>query len=118
MSRKSQRLAVGKEIEQEVWDILDMFRALRQSYEKLPDKSGINEELINFDGFDANNEEEHLQAARRIAVLQRGRNVPNSHMPRLGGYRMMLRLWRNSPDKKNLTKDDILHILRPERVGE
>jgi uncharacterized protein len=39
-----------------VFDVLDMHRALRTSYDKLTDKGGITEDDIRFRGFDGNNE--------------------------------------------------------------
>ena len=113
MARKSQRqMAREKWVKDEVREILAMFRALRRAYDALPDKSGIAEHLITFDGFDANDDREHeyLQAAREITIL-RGPEVPNSHMPRLQGYQMMMQAWRNSHDRENLSKEDILRII-------
>lgn len=113
MGRKSKRQMDGeKRIRDEVLEILAMFRALQRSYEGLPDKSGIEKYLIEFDGFDGNNEPEHLRAAQEIAACTRGLDVFDSHMPRLRGYQMMLQKWKSSRDKENLTKEDILRIIR------
>ena len=97
---------------EEVREILSMFRSLQRSYKGLPDKSGIDERLITFDGFDGNNESEHLRAAHQIAIATRGPDAPNSHMPRLRGYQMMLQAWKSSRDKESLTKEDIIRIIR------
>lgn len=76
MRRKSQRqMNHDRLIKDEVQEILAMFRALQDSYDRLSDKGGINAELITFDGFDGNNEDEYLRAAREIAVATRGADV-------------------------------------------
>jgi uncharacterized protein YfbU (UPF0304 family) len=112
MARKS-RLQMAREslARDEVVEIIAMFRALGRSYDALPDKSGIAESLIRFDGFDAHNEADYLTAAEMIAGGSRDINVYDSHMPRLRGYQMMLEGWRSSHDRDNLTKTDILRIL-------
>jgi len=113
MRRKSQRqMNRDRLIKDEVQEILAMYRALQDSYDRLSDKGGINAELITFDGFDGNNEDEYLRAAREIAVATRGAGVPNSHMPRIRGYQLMLQRWRSSHNKEDLTKEDILRIVR------
>ncbi|MHB0955692.1 MAG: YfbU family protein [Pirellulaceae bacterium] len=114
MARKSRRQADrDRSIKEEVREILAMYRALRRAYDTLPDKSGIDESLITFDGFDANDagEDEYRRAAREIAIATRGPDIPNSHFPRLRGYQMMLRAWNNSSDKENLTRKDIIRII-------
>jgi uncharacterized protein YfbU (UPF0304 family) len=113
MARRSNRqMEREKWVKDEVRGILAMFRALRRAYEVLSDKSGIDESLVTFDGFDGNNEDEHLRAAREVSIATREPEIPNSHMPRLRGYQMMMEAWRSSHDKENLTKADILRIIR------
>ena len=114
MARKpQQQIAREQFIRDEVCEILTMFRALRRSYDALQDKSGIQEVLITFDGFDANDDEEHeyLRIADGMTILPSDIEALNSHMPRLRGYQMMLQAWRNSHDKENLTKEDITRII-------
>lgn len=54
-----------------VFDVLDMYRILKRSYEELDDKQGLTEEDVKFKGFDLNNEgkryafAEHLQKQGR-----------------------------------------------------
>ena len=54
-----------------VFDVLDMFRALINSFEALEDKQGLTAEDVQFEGFDGNNETkrwafaEYLQEAGR-----------------------------------------------------
>ncbi len=110
---KSQQQQLHREaITREVQDIFSMFRALRQSYDALPDKSGINELNITFHGFAANDhiEGEYFDVARRVALSQ-GQQDCNSHFPMLSGYQKMLHKWEVSPDKDHLTNADILRII-------
>jgi uncharacterized protein YfbU (UPF0304 family) len=88
-----------------------MFRALGKSYDALLDKSGIDQSLIRFDGFDDRNESEYLRIARELATCHRDIEVFNSHMPRLQSYQKMVQAWRVFQDKENLTKNDILRII-------
>ncbi len=103
-------------VEQELKEILAMFRALRRAYDALPDKSGIEESDITLDGFDANDDLEHeyLKVGHRLALVNRDIQVFDSHFPMLRGYQMMLGAWRNSRDRENLTKEDILRIMNVE----
>ncbi len=100
----------------EVIDILDMFSAIKMKYDQLSDKSGIEEWMAEFSGFDGNNETKQLSYAcylfksngGRFTELDRGDN--NSHGPVLMSYRRMLKEWKNSTDIYNLSKDDIIRI--------
>lgn len=104
----------------EVIDILDMYRALTFSYQRLQDKDGIDEEDIHFDGFDGNDEiRQYLYAQYFILDLDRfeelkyGREHPdlNSHANRLNKYRAMLPVWKSFPDRFNLSSEQIRTIL-------
>lgn len=104
----------------EVIDILDMYRALTFSYNRLPDKAGIDEREIRFDGFDGNEEtSQYLYALYFIVDLERfteltyGQKSPdlNSHGHRLKKYRDMLAVWKSFDDKHNLNPDQIRAIL-------
>jgi uncharacterized protein YfbU (UPF0304 family) len=115
MAKKSKRQALcDRLVEEDVREIFAMFRALRRSFDGLPDKSGIEEWQITFDGFDANDneEQEYLRIGRELGVLTDRIQVFNSHAPRLRGYQMMLQAWRTSRDRDNLTREDILRICR------
>jgi uncharacterized protein YfbU (UPF0304 family) len=80
-----------------VLDILNMFQVLRQSFEKLSDKAGVEKSIVEFDGFDGNNETKQMGYVRFYCTLPGGRfendvqikNL-NSHSPRLPRYRAML----------------------------
>ena len=114
MAKNSKRqIERERAIGEEVREFFAMFDALRRSYDALPDKDETIENLIKFDGFDANDNAEHeyLQVAQRLAITSRKIESFDSHFPRLSGYRMMLQAWRNSRDRENLTKADILRII-------
>jgi uncharacterized protein YfbU (UPF0304 family) len=105
----------------EVLDILGMFEALQLSYDKLPDKSGIDAHGVRFMGFDGNNETSELAYSDFFCSRHRGGGafkdvvkggVPNSHMPTLDIYRRMLAVWREvrKADDLTLSKDDIIKV--------
>lgn len=100
----------------EVLDILGMWDALRYSYGRLEDKSGIELSRVQFPGFDGNNEPtylgytQHLRATRRYEHLHRGDNF-NSHAPLLPWYRLMLEVWRAGGEKRELSKEEIVRLL-------
>jgi uncharacterized protein YfbU (UPF0304 family) len=84
-------------------EIRTMFRALEASYDRLEDKSGIDQVLIRFDGFDAHDRYE----SRFLPYV----NWMDSHMQRLPYYKRLLQHWRESRDKENLSKGDIVRIV-------
>ncbi len=101
---------------QEVLDILNMYSFLNSVYKKLKDTEGIDEQRIKFDGFDGNSETSRMAYVRyfikdlgRFQELDSGGDF-NSHIQRLHRYQKMLREWHLSPDKFELTKDDIIRI--------
>lgn len=100
-----------------VLETLELFSTLKASYDRLADKSGIDEHHVTFLGFDGNNEAEMLgfahalgQADRYNSVLDEG-NCPNSHMPTYELYGRMIEQWKalGSP-RFPLTKDHIQQI--------
>ncbi len=110
----------------EVGDILSMFQGLRQSYEKISDKSGISKRAVEFDGFDGNNETKQMAYTEYYCTLDGGRfekdvdlrNL-NSHSQRLPHYRAMLSEYKRIKDAKPrtgamddylLTKEEILTV--------
>jgi uncharacterized protein YfbU (UPF0304 family) len=110
----------------EVVTILDMFRALKQSYEGLADTSGIEPHAVQFMGFDGNNETTRMAYARyfcesdlpRFEELHHRGGRLNSHMPVLGIYRRMLAEWNRIDQKYELSKDEILRIVSVRRAPE
>jgi uncharacterized protein YfbU (UPF0304 family) len=98
-----------------VLDILQMYRAINDSYSRLSDKSEIDEARVRFQGFDGNNEAEELAYAR-FTVNRVGRYeefkeaVNNSHAPLMHWYNDRLTRWKASADPYNLTREDIVRI--------
>ena len=79
--------------------ILGIYSDLRDSYNQLNDKSGIEPHQIEFPGFDGNNESELLSFARALRKHDRftetlGEHNKNSHMPTTDTYRRMIERWR------------------------
>ena len=102
-----------------VIDVLDMHRALKSGYDALQDKSGIEEHLIEFPGFDGNYEAAYLgfcryfinkPNAKRFNDLKKGDDY-NSHMPTLDRYAAMLDEWNKSADRHRLTRTEIQRIV-------
>ena len=92
----------------EVGDILEMWHFIESGYEKLsdPERGIVAQDAapfgkhVAFPGFDGNNEIEHVNVAHHLVnALKRfirfqGRDL-NSHMPSLGAYRRMLRVFQS-----------------------
>jgi uncharacterized protein YfbU (UPF0304 family) len=100
---------------EEVVAILSMFRALRQSTEELTDKTGIDLRDVQFDGFDGNNDTKQLAYPEFFCTRQNRfseLNVRNSHMPVLGGYRSMRRVWESCVNKYQPTKEEVVAIAK------
>jgi uncharacterized protein len=101
----------------EVMDILDMYRILQVSYEKLEDKTGINPEGIRFQGFDGNHESQQLGYAEFLTKVQ-GRwdelqnDVYNNHgKMSIQNYRAMLTTFHRIDEALALTKEQIVQIV-------
>ncbi len=84
-------------------EIQGMFRALEVSYERLADTSGIDKDLIRFDGFDGNDPYE--------SRFNRYSGFVNSHGRRMPFYKRLLERWKVSNDREHLTREDILRII-------
>jgi len=100
----------------EVVDILQMYRDLKWSFDKLSDRSSIDADDIDFPGFDGNNESEQMAYAE--FVVQRGDRFAelgdqnlNSHYPSIDGYRRMLAVWRRFRKSGGLSSPQIAEIL-------
>jgi uncharacterized protein len=103
----------------EVLGILSMFQVLRQSFERLADKSGIEEGAVRFGGFDGNNETKQMGYTEYYCGRRRPNdrrfegdvdlNNLNSHSERLPRYRAMLAEYnRIKTTKTGLGMDDYL----------
>jgi uncharacterized protein len=102
----------------EVADILDMYVFLKDAYNNLEDKSGLEESEIQFPGFSGNHETKQLGYVRHLfhtkghfTDLAPGRDDFNGHLPVLPTYRKRLAEWRAMGKKTHLSKDEILRIL-------
>lgn len=78
--------------------ILGIYRDLASSYRGLGDKSGIEERLVQFPGFDGNNESDLLHFTSALRKADRftetiGDSARNSHMPMKDVYRRMIEEW-------------------------
>jgi len=103
----------------EVVEILAMFRALKDAYEAMPNKTGINAWAVTFHGFDGNDRTEgkYMGYARyfcstgggRFTELERGDNF-NSHFAMLERYRRQLAAWKASAHVNALTEEDVRRI--------
>ena len=100
-----------------VLTILGVYSDLRDSYNKLTDKTGIDEHTVTFPGFDGNNEAELLHFARALSKNGNyaetiGKDARNSHMLTIDIYRRQIAEWKNlgSP-RYPLSKEQISKII-------
>ena len=113
----------------ELFDILDMFRVLRASYDRLTDdeRAEVEERAISFRGFDYSDEEEtalpgyveFLFEDDRYTELKeplaRFSDDGNSHMRNIDVYRRMLRCF-NQVWRKHLISFDLLGLAEIKQV--
>ena len=100
------------EISEETLTILELHRALLWSLGEKPDPRDI--ERVKFNGFDANNEGDHLSFAK-FFTQDRDKfqelRVFNSHHPNLPRYRKMVAEWERMQKSFRLTRPQIDSIL-------
>jgi len=105
---------------QEVLDVLDMYRALTFSCQKLKKEDAIEADEIRFPGFDGNSETRQFSYVNyfildlgRYNELRYGAEYPdfNSHSPQLDKYRRMLSIWETHKEKRELNAKEIKAIL-------
>jgi len=101
-----------EEISEEVLSILDMHKTMLFSLGEKPNPKDL--ERVKFQGFDANNEGEHLSFARFYA--DDGKKYPelqifNSHHSTLPRYRKMLAEWSRMGREPHLTRPQIESIV-------
>ncbi|HBJ1652010.1 YfbU family protein [Clostridium botulinum] len=105
----------------EVIEILNMYRAITFSYQKLKDKEDIDEDEVKFEGFDLNDENEgkrviytryFINDLDRFEELKYGDKYAdfNSHSIMLPTYRNRLGKWKQLEKSFNLSKDEIIEI--------
>jgi uncharacterized protein len=81
-----------------VLNILSIYKDMKDSFSKLSNKSGISEGLLNFPGFDGNNESELLGFANALQKHASfgstiGQPAKDSHIPTTDIYERMIRKW-------------------------
>jgi len=94
-----------------------MFNVFKRCYDALDDKSGIDFEDLQFDGFDANSEPEYLRIARQLTLENPAGRAYDRHMPRLPWYQGLLGRWKDSRDKLKLSREDLIRISAPTHHG-
>lgn len=107
---------------QYVLDVADLFRLLKQGYEGLKDKDGIDAEALKFKGFDGINEWQFGCFASYLKKIGRWEDPPTDYLsirnPTAHRYPRMLETLKTIKAKHGrdwnfkLTKDEILKILR------
>lgn len=109
----------------EVLDILEMYRGIIYSYNKLKKegKQGtITDEMVRFKGFDGNNETKQMSYAtyfivdldRYSEIQELSQNYYNSHWQMLPQYRSMLKRWEDFKKLENrymMNEKQILELL-------
>jgi hypothetical protein len=105
---------ISESVQGEVRDILQMFRAL---YPSTPRQSRDLNPTLRFAGFDGNDESRHYSYATFLledrGLWRESRREDedyNTHFPILDDYREMLREWKASADRMNLTRGDFERI--------
>lgn len=101
-----------------VWNTLNMYRAIYDSYHKLKNPQ-ISESDIRFDGFDGNEEIRYYCLCKYILFTlkryseqtENGRVDFNSHSRRCNRYREMLAKWISLGKSYNLSEEDIKYII-------
>ena len=107
----------------EVMDILNMYRAIINSYKKIMDKKELDYDSIKFSGFDGNNETKQFSFTRYLihdlGYYQDLLTSPdlNSHWPIIDRYRRMLEIWKSYPDQESLTKAQIKELLQELKIS-
>ena len=95
------------EVASEVWDILDMFKALTFSYDKLSDVADLKREDVLFSGFDGNEECSYYIYAQWL-IEERNKYQEfatcevNSHCNRLDVYRKMMGIYNTVKQKHEI----------------
>lgn len=104
-----------------VFDVLQMYREITTSYNRLKDKEGLTEEDIAFQGFDGNEEVKYylftcflIEDDNRFIELKENPYFSlNSHCDKIHEYSRMLNVWQTNFNRYNtfLGVRDIKQIL-------
>lgn len=104
----------------EVLDILEMYRTMIFSQQKLGKSEELTEKSVRFPGFDSNNEAKQHSYTRYLVIdlcrfpeIRNGTPYPdfNSHCKMLPTYKIMLNIWNNLSDEYDLAANEIKKIL-------
>jgi uncharacterized protein YfbU (UPF0304 family) len=105
----------------EIMDILDMYRALNDSWDRLTEKEGIEKRQLQFEGFDGNESDGRCDYVRFLVLTQRrweevmdgrpGFDFNSHSSVSIEIYRRMLRAWSALGNKHSLSAAEILGIL-------
>lgn len=107
-----------------VLNVLQMHRALHNAQKRLGDTAGVSEDDVKFRGFDGNDEDDYFGYAqyfmfdlKRYQELWPKGDFPdiNSHHPMRQEYERMLAAWESSEDTVELSREDLLRIVRARR---
>ena len=98
-------------------DVLEMFRQIADYQEKNPEDEEAKNPFLAFMGFDGNCEGRHASLAefsvKRVGYCPELKQKKfRGHFPMVGQYRRMVERWRASPNRANLTREDVLGILK------
>ncbi len=101
-----------------VWDILDLYCAMKHSYNTINSES-IKESDIYFKGFDGNNESQILSYCEFILfnlnrfceLTENERHDFNSHHEMYNEYKIMVDKWIKMGKHYNLSEKQIIEIL-------
>ena len=109
-------MTTDKKIEGFALDILDCYRAIENSYNRLPEseKEEIEEHSIHFSGFDQTDEMPYVMKVKGFHKEERymetkGREF--AHFPTVDMYRKMIDRWQAIGKGQELSAKQILEIL-------
>ena len=105
-------------------DVIEMFRQILHYREENSEDEAAKDPLLNFMGFDGNYEGRYASLAY-FAVKRRGycpelkldAKKFRGHSRMVPQYRRMVARWRNSPNRANLTSNDVAGILKAAKEG-
>ena len=112
---------------QYIFDVLDVFRLMKLSYQGLTDKSGIDSEALKFKGFDKYNEAQlgiFLHYLTEIGRYPEPANYINSGRPMADRHRLMVKIFKAIRTTHGhgwnckMTKEEIQCILTAEELRE
>ena len=108
------------EISKLLINFLSMFRAIHHSLLNIPNKDGLDIDVLSFQGFDGNDETQYMSFVQFFCTEfeERGRfnelwektHEFNSHASMFDRYQAMHDEWKKSRDQQQLSKEDLIRI--------